>query len=113
MAPVDPKVWGLMMQSLNPGMYLKWMMSPLDPQWLRAGINTMNPAMYLGWMGAALNPSSYGDLWKGFLTYPVPGTPTPTAATTTPYGTYNFFDPNAWSKLWQVPGTQPAAPPAK
>ena len=97
-------------------MYLKWMMSPLDPQWLRAGINTMNPAMYMGWLGSALNPASYGDLWKGFLTYPLPGVPTvpstmaPPAAT--PYGTFNFFDPNAWAQMWQVPGGATAAPPA-
>ena len=86
MAPVDPKVWGLMMQSLNPAMYLKWMMSPLDPQWLRAGINTMNPGMYMGWLGSALNPGSYGDLWKGFLTYPIPGVPT-VPSTTAPGAT--------------------------
>lgn len=112
MAPLDPRFMNLMLQSLNPAMYLKWMMAPLDPQWMRAGINTMNPGMYLGWMGSALNPGSYGDLWKGFLTYPVPTTPMPTA-TTTPYGVINPFDPNAWSQFWQVPGQQPAAPAKK
>jgi hypothetical protein len=111
MAPVDPRFLGLMMQSINPAMYMKWMMAPLDPQWMRAGINTMNPAMYLGWMGSALNPSSYGDLWKGFLTYPVPTGAAPAPATT-PYGTFNVFDPNAWTQMWQVPGAVPAAPPA-
>ncbi len=29
MLPVDPKLWGMMMNSLNPGMYMKWMMARL------------------------------------------------------------------------------------
>jgi len=95
------------------------MMAPLDPQWMRAGVNTINPGMYLGWLGAGLNPGSYGDLWKGFLTYPVPGMapPTGTAPATgtyqTPYGTtFNIFDPNAWTQMFAVPGLTPGAPPA-
>jgi len=109
MAPVDPRTMALLMQTINPAMYLKWMMAPLDPQWLRAGVNTMNPALYLGWLGAGLNPTSYGDLWKGFLTYPVPGTPAPT---TSPYGTtFNIFDPNAWTQMFTVPGMTPTLTP--
>ncbi|KAF0102556.1 MAG: hypothetical protein FD187_2067 [bacterium] len=112
MSPVDPRTMAMFMQTINPAMYLKWMMAPLDPQWLRAGINTMNPGMYLGWLGAGLNPTSYGDLWKGLLTYPVPGAPAPTY--TSPYGTtFNIFDPNAWTQMFAVPGVTPTlTPPA-
>jgi hypothetical protein len=119
MSPVDPKVMSLMLQSINPAMYLKWMMSPLDPQWLRAGVNTMNPGMYLGWLGAGLNPGSYGDLWKGFLTYPASGVTIPagtapgTGAYPTPYGAaINPLDPNAWARMFAVPGLTPTAPTA-
>lgn len=122
MAPVDPKLFNLMMQPLNPNMYLKWMMAPLDPRSLQAMITPMNPNTYLGWLGATINPNSYGDLWKGLLN---PTIPAPSSASSpggvTSYGTpgygttaFNPLDPNAWSKLWQVP-TQaaPVPQPAK
>ena len=115
MAPLDPRFMNLMLQTLNPAMYIKWMASPLDPQWLRAGVSTMNPGTYLGWMGAGLNPGSYGDLWKGFMTYPVGGLPAPVSAasgTPSPYGVplFNPLDPNAWSQLLQFPLPQPVQP---
>jgi hypothetical protein len=96
-----------MMQSLNPSMYLKWMMAPLDPRWIQAMITPMNPAAYTGWLGAMMNPASYGDLWKGFLT--VPAQPAATAAygvpsAAAPYS-FNPFDPNAWSQVFAMPGT--------
>jgi hypothetical protein len=119
MMPMDPKMWGLMMQSLNPAVYMKWMMAPLDPRWMQAMIAPMNPATYLGWTGAMINPASYGDLWKGFLNAPyapvqVPAVPLPTLAAPAPAGTtpylFNPFDPNTWTQF--VPQVAPPAPVA-
>jgi hypothetical protein len=111
-SPVDPKTLSLLMQSLNPNMYLKWMLAPLDPRWLQAMITPVNPNAYLGWAGATLNPASYGELWKGFLT---PTLPVPGATPAVPgYGSgvvVNPFDPSALSKLFQVPAPSPQ--PAK
>jgi hypothetical protein len=110
MAPLDPKFMNLMLQPVNPATYMKWMMAPLDPQWLRAGVSTMNPSVYLGWLGAMLNPGSYGDLWKGFLSYQAPGMSSPVASglqLPVPIpgqpAYFNPFDPNAWTQLGQVP----------
>jgi hypothetical protein len=103
-----------MLQTLNPNVYLKWLMSPLDPKWLQAMVTPMNPNAYMGWLGATLNPGSYGDLWKGFLTAP---TATPAAAPspwgTTGYGTpgSNPLDPAALAKMFTLPGLPaPGAP---
>jgi hypothetical protein len=84
MAPVDPKALELAMKVLNPQVYLNWMLSPTDPRWLQAGMAPMNPNLYMGWMGTTMNPATYGNMWKGFATYPyttLPGAmPTPAPA---------------------------------
>lgn len=76
MAPVDPKALELAMKLLNPQVYLGWLLAPTDPRWLQAGTAPMNPNLYMGWMGTTMNPASYGNVWKGFATYPyaAPGT---------------------------------------
>lgn len=109
MSPLDPKLWNMALNTLNPNVYLKWLMSPLDPRALQLMIAPVNPNLYMGWLGASLNPASYGDMWKGFLTYPVQGA---TAPATSPYGTINIFDPNTLSKFFQVPGVTPSVAPA-
>jgi hypothetical protein len=54
-------------------------------------------------------------MWKGFMnpaTYSVPNFALPTlpAAPAGAAPTFNFFDPNAWTQMMQVPGlTAPAA----
>jgi hypothetical protein len=132
-APADPKTVNLLLQPLNPNVYVKWLTAPLDPRTLQAMITPVNPNAYMGWLGATLNPASYGDLWKGFLNPPLPS-PTAYAPGTLGYGTfaipglpvlsqpangtqpysYNPLDPNAWAKLWQVPGqAAPAGQPVK
>jgi hypothetical protein len=74
----------------------------------------------MGWMGASMNPGSYGDMWKGFMNpatytapaanWTIPGFTAPAAGSAAPAGTFNFFDPNAWTQMMQVPGlTAPAA----
>jgi len=62
-----------------------------------------------------MNPGSYGDMWKGFMnpaTFSVPNFAMP-AMPATPAGaapSMNFFDPNAWTQMFQIPGvTAPAA----
>ncbi|MGQ9685625.1 MAG: hypothetical protein ACUVT2_04865, partial [Thiobacillaceae bacterium] len=125
MLPMDPKLWGMMMNTLNPGMYMKWMMSPLDPKAINLMVAPMNPNYYMGWLGAGMDPKTYGPMWSGFLN--PAATAIPTASTpwgTTGYGAapatgtapavFNPFDPNAWAQMFPVPGTQaPAAQPAQ
>ena len=134
-APVNPGTYlGWTGAALNPATYLKWLTAPLDPRWIQAMIAPVNPGTYLGWTGAALNPASYGELWKGFLTPPTsfaaftPSTSNPVdpnAAWAQMFNQpgsqpaapqagnaptiFNPLDPNAWSKLLQVP----AAPGAR
>ena len=114
MLPADPKLWNMMLQSMNPAVYLKWMMAPFDPRWLQAGISTINPNVYLGWLGAMLNPGSYGDVWKGFLTapyVPLQATPAPVPSPASVGGTpylFNPFDPNTWTQPWPQTTPQPA-----
>ncbi len=111
-SPADSKTLGLAFQSLNPAMYMKWMLAPLDPRWMQAMITPVNPNAYMGWVGTSLNPASYGDMWKGFLTptIPAPGT-TPTVSYATGSVASSPFDPNVWSRLWQLPAGQAATGP--
>ncbi len=129
MSPLDPKLMSMFLNTLNPNMYLKWMMSPLDPRALQLMMAPVNPNLYMGWLGASMNPASYGDMWKGFMT--VPGYTMPAAAPVAPAAatpwttaptTFNIFDPNAWTQMFQAPAggyafpfpvpTAPAAPAA-
>jgi hypothetical protein len=74
---MDPKGLELVLKTLNPQVYLNWMLAPTDPRWLQAGMAPMNPNLYMGWLGTTMNPATYGNTWKGFATYPyaVPGMP--------------------------------------
>jgi len=114
MLPVDPKLWGMMLSTLNPGMYMKWMMAPLDPRAMQLAIAPFNPNVYLGWLGAAMDPKTYGPMWAGFLNPTLPAVTTPW--TTAPYGTsgFNPFDPNALMGMFGLPAPapMPAAPAA-
>ena len=118
MSPMDPKLMSMFMNTLNPAMYMKWMMSPLDPRSLQLMMAPANPNLYMGWLGASINPNSYGSMWSGFMnpatyTAPVANVATPWTVPAAPAGTFNFFDPNAWTQMFQVPGyTAPAAAPA-
>jgi hypothetical protein len=109
------------MNTLNPNMSMKWMMSPLDPRSMQLMMAPINPNMYMGMMGASMNPGSYGDMWKGFMnpgTFSMPSLPAFTMPTmpAAPAGAapnFNFFDPNAWTQMMQIPGyAAPAAAPA-
>ena len=117
----------MVMNSLNPNMYMKWMMSPLDPRSMQLMMAPANPNLYMGWMGASMNPGSYGDMWKGFMNpatysmpampaFTMPAMPTMPAPVAAPAGaapSFNFFDPNAWTQMFQIPGyAAPAAPAA-
>ena len=114
MLPVDPKLWGMMLNTLNPGMYMKWMMAPLDPRAMQLAIAPFNPNVCLGWLGAAMDPKTYGSRWAGFLNPTLPAVTMPW--TTAPYGTsgFNPFDPNALMGMFGLPAPapMPAAPAA-
>jgi hypothetical protein len=117
----------MMMQGLNPNMYMKWMMAPLDPKLWQMGINTMNPNLYLSWLGTSMNPQTYGPTWSAFLNpaalttattptfaWPTATAPAPAAGTGAAAPAYfNPFDPNLWTQMMTVPyGAAPAAPAA-
>jgi len=105
----------MMMQSMNPNMYMKWMMSPLDPRAMQLMTAPMNPAMYTGWMNSSMNPTTYGS-WGNFMnpaTYGVPAVGAPTGAPG-----INFFDPNTLLMMmnpstFMAPAAAPAPAPAK
>ncbi|MGQ9685885.1 MAG: OmpA family protein, partial [Thiobacillaceae bacterium] len=114
MLPMDPKLWGMMLNTLNPGMYMKWLMAPLDPRAMQLMTAPFNPTVYLGWLGAGMDPKTYGPMWSGFLNPTLPAATNPW--TTAPYGTsgFNPFDPNALMGMFGMPAQAPtpAAPAA-
>ncbi len=122
MLPADPKMWNMMLQTLNPNMYMKWMMAPLDPRLLQMGVNSVNPALYLNWLGATVDPKSYGPTWGSMMTNPLgavaPAAGAAPAATpwtlpAAPAGTVNFFDPAVWTNMMAAPlAAIPGAAPA-
>ncbi|TCJ18541.1 hypothetical protein EZJ19_02170 [Parasulfuritortus cantonensis] len=95
----------------------------MDPKVWQMGMNAMNPNLYMGWMNAGMDPKSYGPTWSGWMANPMAGVPTagaPVAMTpwtvpAAPAGTFNFFDPNAWMGMMAAPmgAMQPAPAPAK
>jgi hypothetical protein len=123
MAPVDPKLWSLMMQPINPNLYTAWMGQALNPQTYGAWGTWLNPSSYtvpnMGGMGGPTGgaPAVFNPL--EFLTpgYGQPGAApaagAPAAAGAAPAGTFNFFDPNTWTQMWNPAAwTNPAAAPA-
>ncbi len=109
-------------------MYMKWMMAPI------------NPNLYTSWVGQSMNPATYGS-WGSFMTpttlaAPVTGAAAPvsvpnpfdlssifgtfgqsatapaTAQAAAPAYAFNFFDPNAWGKMFAQPVAPAATPTA-
>ena len=134
MAPMDPRMWNAGMQMMNPGMYANWMTAPMNPANMNLMMAPMNPSMYTNWANMAVNPQTYGP-WGGFMnpgSYGIPGMGgTPAAGVAmpnffdpstmfgmmapgygqpgvAPAGTFNFFNPNAWTAPGAVPMAQPA-----
>lgn len=67
--PVDPRLWNVFLNTLNPNTYIRWGMSPLDPRaWNLAG-TLANPALYTGMLGAVVNPFGYGEGTTSWLTW--------------------------------------------
>jgi outer membrane protein OmpA-like peptidoglycan-associated protein len=113
MLPMDPKLWGMMLNTLNPGMYMKWMMAPLDPRAIQLMTAPFNPTVYLGWLGAGMDPKTYGPMWAGFLNPALPALPAnPWGGIPYSAGLPNPFDPNALMGMFGMPApaTVPAAP---
>ena len=118
MAPIDPKLWSLMMQPMNPNLYTGWLGQSLNPQTYGAWGSWMNPSTYtvpgMGGMGGptstaptVFNPFEF--LAPGYGQYGQPGA-APVAGSA-PAGTFNFFDPNTWTQMWNPTAwTNPAAP---
>jgi outer membrane protein OmpA-like peptidoglycan-associated protein len=95
MLPADPKLWNLMLSTLNPNTYIRWGMAAMDPRaWNLMG-NVANPALYTGMLGALVNPASYGQANNPWLTWKPP---TPVVGASNPWGgeqsaSFNLFDP--------------------
>ncbi|MGA7949473.1 MAG: BON domain-containing protein [Thiobacillaceae bacterium] len=113
MMPLDPKVWGMMMQGMNPAMYMKWMMAPLDPRAISLAMQPMNPNLYTSWMGQAMNPQTYGawGQWLNPSNYTVPGMGGMGGPTTAGAPSFNFFDPNSWFGMMAPGYGQPGGAP--
>jgi OOP family OmpA-OmpF porin len=118
MMPMDPKMWNMMMQGMNPNTYMRWGMAAMDPRaWNLMG-NVMNPALYTGMMGAMADPKSYGGLspWLNWQPpAPVVGASNPWSGQ--PSASFNLFDPALLSNMTtflptMVPGQAVAAPAA-
>jgi outer membrane protein OmpA-like peptidoglycan-associated protein len=72
MAPLDPKLWGVLGNTLNPNTYIRWPMAALDPRaWNLMG-TVANPALYTGMLGAVVNPNAYGQGANSWLTWAPP-----------------------------------------
>lgn len=88
MVPVDPKLWNLLLNTLNPNTYIRWGMAPMDPRaWNLMG-NVANPALYTGMAGAIVNPNSYGQGTSSWLSW-TPAAPVQGA------GSFAMWDPVA------------------
>ena len=123
MMPMDPKMWNLMMQTMNPNMYMKWGMAAMDPRaWQFMG-NVMNPALYTGYMGAMMDPNNTMGSWFNWKPTNAPTSASnPWGSTTAGTSGFNFFDPMAMMGMmggmvpgFSMPGAAPAAvaaPPA-
>ncbi len=114
MMPLDPKLWNMFLNTLNPNTYIRWPMAMLDPRMWNLMGNMANPALYTSMMGAAFNGQNYGPTVNGWLNWtppaPVVGASNPWAAGN---GTgFNMFDPVALSGLFgaMVPGLSLPAP---
>jgi outer membrane protein OmpA-like peptidoglycan-associated protein len=72
MVPLDPKLWGVLGNTLNPNTYIRWPMAALDPRaWNLMG-TVANPALYTGMLGAVVNPNAYGQGANSWLTWTPP-----------------------------------------
>lgn len=118
MMPMDPKMWNLMLQTMNPNTYIRWGMAGMDPRaWNLMG-NVMNPALYTSMMGAMFDPKSYGGMSPWLNWKP----PAPVAGASNPWGgeqsaSFNLFDPALLANMTSflpslVPGQATGAPAA-
>jgi OOP family OmpA-OmpF porin len=69
MLPVDPKMWNVFLNGLNPNTYIRWGMAPLDPRAWNLAATVANPALYTGMAGAIVNPNSYGQGTNAWLAW--------------------------------------------
>jgi hypothetical protein len=56
----------MMLQGLNPNLYLNWAAAPLAPANLNLMMAPLNPNLYGQWATAAADPKTYGT-WGAFL----------------------------------------------
>ncbi|OYY92760.1 MAG: hypothetical protein B7Y41_14365 [Hydrogenophilales bacterium 28-61-23] len=69
MVPMDPKLWSVLGNTINPNTYIRWPMAALDPRaWNLMG-TVANPALYTGMAGAVVNPNAYGQGTNSWLTW--------------------------------------------
>jgi outer membrane protein OmpA-like peptidoglycan-associated protein len=94
MMPMDPKLWNLMLSTMNPNTYIRWGMAGMDPRMWNLMGNTMNPALYTGMLGAVIDPKSNPGLSPWLNWRP----PAPVVGASNPWGgqqsaSFNLFDP--------------------
>ncbi|MCS6785416.1 MAG: hypothetical protein NZ524_00065 [Thiobacillaceae bacterium] len=59
-SPLDPKVMSVLLNLLNPNVYLRWGMIGLDPRLWNMLSQSMNPNWYGAWFNVMTAPQSYG-----------------------------------------------------
>jgi outer membrane protein OmpA-like peptidoglycan-associated protein len=94
MVPLDPRVWEMMVSTLNPNTYIRWGMAAMDPRTWNFMGNVMNPALYTGMAGAMMSPTGAGattNSWLGWRPTNVMGASSPWGAD--PVASFNMFDP--------------------
>ncbi len=108
MLPMDPKMWNMGMQAMNPNLYMKWMMTPTDPRAMSLMFAPMNPQLYGSMMGGVFNGQALGPTWGTFMH---PAQPVVSVQGPAPVASpINVFDPSTWFSMFNMFGGMPVMP---
>lgn len=111
MMPMDPKMWNMGMQAMNPNLYMKWMMTPTDPRAMSLMFAPMNPQLYGSMVGGMLNPGMVGGANSTWGTFLYPNQPVVQVQGAAPVASpINVFDPSTWFSMFNMFGGFPTMP---
>lgn len=123
MSPMDPRAMSLMTAPINPSLYTSWMGQSMNPATYGSWGSFISPASMTAPVAgaAAAAPAPVGaynpfDLTSVFNMFGQPAAAPATAPainqTAAPSYNLNFFDPNAWTKMFALPVAPVTAPVA-
>ncbi len=111
MLPMDPKMWNMGMQAMNPNLYMKWMMTPTDPRAMSLMFAPMNPQLYGSMVGGMMNPGMVGGADSMWGTFMYPRQPVVQVQGAAPVASpINVFDPSTWFSMFNMFGGFPTMP---